>query len=161
MRVNPAMLASTVFVFLTACTAVENQRGYVPDAEVLGSLAVGQDTKATVAQKLGNPTVAGTFNNDTWYYISSHDVQTAFFATHSVRRNIVAVEFSNTGQIASVKRYGLEDGSIIDYVTRETPTRGRELSLLQQIFNAVPGNVGQAAPNQETNPGGGGGPPPF
>ncbi len=160
MRFSSVFFASVATICLASCTAVENDRGYVPDAQVLDTLKVGEDTKATVAQKLGNPTVAGTFNNDTWYYISSHDVQTAFFAMHATARKIVAVEFGNTGQIASVKRYGLEDGRIIDYVDRETPTRGRELSLLQQIFNAVPGNVGQAPQNQEVNPGGGGIPPP-
>jgi outer membrane protein assembly factor BamE (lipoprotein component of BamABCDE complex) len=160
MRCVRQILAALVAASLGACAAVENQRGYVPDQEVLGTLVVGTDTKQTVSEKLGNPTVAGTFDNNTWYYISSHDVQTAFFAPHPIDRNIVAVEFSNTGQVASIKRYGMADSRIVNYVDRETPTRGRDSSLIQQIFNAVPGNVGQPVPNQDGNAGGGGAPPP-
>jgi outer membrane protein assembly factor BamE (lipoprotein component of BamABCDE complex) len=145
---------------IAGCAAVENQRGYVPDQEVLQTLVVGTDTKQTVSEKLGNPTVAGTFDNNIWYYISSHDVQTAFFAPHPIDRNIVAVEFNNAGQVASIKRYGMGDSRIVDYVDRETPTRGRDQSILQQIFNAVPGNIGQPPPNQDGNAGGGGAPPP-
>ena len=158
--VRHGIFAALVAASLGACAAVENQRGYVPDQEVLGTLVVGTDTKQTVSEKLGNPTVAGTFDNNTWYYISSHDVQTAFFAPHPIDRNIVAVEFDNGGQVASIKRYGMQDGRVVDYASRETPTRGRDLSILQQIFNAVPGNIGQQAQPIEQNPGGGGAPPP-
>jgi outer membrane protein assembly factor BamE (lipoprotein component of BamABCDE complex) len=153
-RVTRALFTGAALLALAACAAVENQRGYVPDQQALQSIAVGTDNKISVSQKLGNPTVAGTFSNDIWYYVSSHDVQTAFFAPHSTERNIVAIEFAN-GQVASIKRYGLADGRVVDYASRETPTRGRDLSILQQIFNAVPGNVGQAQQTMEQQPGGG------
>ena len=146
------MIAGVAFV-ASACAAVENNRGYVPDADALQSVMVGMDNKGTVAQKLGNPSATATFNSDTWYYISSHDVQTAFFATRSTERNIVAVAFAQNGQVASVKHYGLTDGRLVDYETNETPTRGRELTILQQIFNAVPGNVGVPQRDQEQGPG--------
>ena len=158
--VTRVLLAGGAILALIGCTAIENKRGYVPDQEKLASVVVGADTRATVAQKLGNPSVAGTFSNDTWYYISSHDVQTAFFAPHPIDRNILAVEFNNFGLVAAMKRYGMQDGRVVDYVSRETPTRGRDLSLLQQIFNAVPGNIGQQTQPNEVNPGGGGAPPP-
>jgi len=159
-RVRFEIFAELAVCLLSGCAAVENQRGYVPNREAIQSLVVGTDTKQTVSEKLGNPTVAGTFNNNIWYYVSSHDVQTAFFAPHPIDRTIVAVEFDNAGQVANIKHYGMADSRIVDYVDRETPTLGRDLGILQQIFNAVPGSVGQAPPNAETNPGGGGAPAP-
>ena len=154
-RLVNVLFAGTALL-ASACAAVENQRGYVPDEEALKNVLVGTDNRLTVAQKLGNPSQAATFNNDTWYYISSHDVQTAFFATHSIERNIVAVQFAQNGSVAAVKRYSLEDGRVVDFQNRETPVRGRELTILQQIFNAVPGNVGLPQQQQEQGPGGGG-----
>lgn len=151
-RWSRVLVAGTALL-ASACAAVENNRGYVPDTDALASVAVGTDTKQTVAQKLGNPSAMATFSNDTWYYVSSHDVQTAFFATRSTDRNIVAIAFAQNGQVASVKHYGLEDGRVVDYQSRETPTRGRDLTILQQIFNAVPGNVGVPQQTQEQNPG--------
>ena len=154
---------SATVIGVATCAPVENQRGYVPDMEAVASIQVGMDTKETISEKLGDPSTSGTFDADTWYYISAHVEQNAFFAPRSVDRNILAVEFTKEGKVSGINRYTLADGRVVDFQTRETPTRGRDLTLLQQIFNAVPGNIGQPGRIQqgEQNPGGGGGPPPI
>jgi outer membrane protein assembly factor BamE (lipoprotein component of BamABCDE complex) len=145
-----------------ACAPVENQRGYVPDQEAVSSIAVGVDTKDMISKKLGDPSTSATFGGDTWYYISSHVEQNAFFAPRAIDRNIVAVEFTKEGKVANVHKYTLADGRVVDLVSRVTPTRGRELTLLQQIFNAVPGQIGPSAPPDQQpgapGPSGPGGP---
>jgi hypothetical protein len=58
-----------------------------------------------------------------------------------------------------MKHYGLDEGHVIAFEDRTTPTRGRELTFLQQLFNATPGVPGgYGSSQQEQNPGGGGGP---
>lgn len=143
---------------LLGCVPVENQRGYVPDQQAISSIQVGMDTKDSVSKKLGDPSTAATFGNDVWYYMSAHVEQNAFFAPRATERNVLAIEFSRDGKVTDMHRYTLADGRVVDFVGRETPTRGRELTLLQQIFNAVPGQIGQAAP---TEPIPGGGAPPI
>lgn len=153
--------ASAVAAAMAACAPVENQRGYVPDATAVASVQVGMDTKDTVSKKLGDPSTAATFGGDTWYYISTHVEQNAFFAPRAMDRNILAIQFDKTGKVMDMKKYTLADGRVVDFESRETPVRGRDQTLLQQIFNAVPGRIGQGGP-QDTNPGnpGPGGPPP-
>ena len=146
------------FATLSACAPVENQRGYVPDQQAVSSIQVGMDTKDTISKKLGDPSTAATFGNDIWYYISAHVEQNAFFAPRATERNILAVEFTKDGKVTDVHKYTLADGRVVDFVSRETPTRGRDMSLIQQLFNAVPGQIGQSAPTQ-ANPGGGNAPP--
>jgi outer membrane protein assembly factor BamE (lipoprotein component of BamABCDE complex) len=99
-----------------------------------------------------------TFGGDVWYYISTTLNRTRSLRHGPLTGNIVAVEFAKDGKVTDVHKYTLADGRIVDYVSRETPTRGRELSLIQQIFNAVPGQIGQTAPGEAT-PGGGQAPP--
>jgi outer membrane protein assembly factor BamE (lipoprotein component of BamABCDE complex) len=156
------LLVSAAVLSFPACTAVQNQRGYVPETPIIDAIIVGEDTRVSVSEKLGNPTLNGGFDDDTWYYVSSFDVQAAFFPSQSLEREIYAVEFSPEGQVASIELLGLEDGRAVDYVARETPTSGRDMTFLQQIFNAVPGNIG-GNQNQipQQNPGGTGVPPPF
>jgi len=151
----PMLAAVTV---LLGCVPVENQRGYVPDQEAVSSIQVGMDNKESVSKKLGDPSTAATFGNDVWYYMSAHVEQNAFFAPRATDRNILAIEFAKDGKVTDMHKYSLADGRVVDFVSRETPTRGRELTLLQQIFNAVPGQIGQSAP-QQTTPGGGMPPP--
>src|SRR5579864_6146675 len=117
---------------LAACAPVENQRGYVPDQQAVSGIQVGMDTKETVSKKLGDPSTAATFGNDVWYYMSSHVEQNAFFAPRATERNILAIEFAKDGKVADMHKYTLADGRVVDFATRETPTRGRDLTLLQQ-----------------------------
>jgi outer membrane protein assembly factor BamE (lipoprotein component of BamABCDE complex) len=160
MRLFPIFVAATTAA-IAACAPVENQRGYVPDAEAVASVKVGMDTKDTVSKKLGDPSTAATFGGDTWYYISAHVEQNAFFAPRPTERNILAIQFDKSGKVMDMHKYTLADGHVVDFESRETPVRGREQTLLQQIFNAVPGRIGQPGPTDQ-NPGnpGPGGPPP-
>jgi outer membrane protein assembly factor BamE (lipoprotein component of BamABCDE complex) len=136
-------VAGVVLLPVAACAPVENQRGYVPDNTAIASIEVGMDNKDSVSEKLGDPSTSATFGNDTWYYISAHVEQNGFFAQRSMERNIVAVEFASDGKVAGIQKYTLADGRVVSHIGRETPTLGRTQTLLQQIFNAVPGRVGQ------------------
>ena len=152
MRALTVALLAGVVIGSTACAPVQNQRGYVPNMDAIGSIEVGMDTKDMVSMKLGAPSTLATFGGDTWYYISAQVEQNAFFAPRAIERNIVAVEFNPEGKVAGIQHYALADGRIVDFQTRETPTRGRTLSILQQFFNAVPGNIGTPGQQQPGGP---------
>jgi len=140
----------------TACTPVVNQRGYLPDPENDNAIKIGTDTKTTVQQRIGYPSTQATFGGDTWYYISSVERRVAFFTPTTTSRNILAIAFDKEAKVTSINRYSLKDGNVVAFESRITPTRGREITFLQQLFNASPGvPIG----GNQQNPGGGGGPP--
>jgi outer membrane protein assembly factor BamE (lipoprotein component of BamABCDE complex) len=143
---------------LIACAPVIDQRGYLPDPQLEGAIKPGTDTKTSVQDRLGNASTAATFGGDAWYYISATEKQVAFFTPTVLNREIFAIYFDKTGKVTSMRHFGLRDGHVISFETRETPARGRELTFLQQLLNAQPGT--SAGGNlEETNPGNGGGPP--
>jgi outer membrane protein assembly factor BamE (lipoprotein component of BamABCDE complex) len=151
-KVAVALLAAGALLGSVGCAPVQNQRGYVPNQEAIGTIQVGTDTKDMVSRKLGEPSTLATFGGDTWYYVSAQVEQNAFFAPRAIERNILAVEFGGDGKVTGLQRYTLADGRIVDFQTRETPTRGRELTILQQFFNAVPGNIGTPGQQQPGGP---------
>ncbi len=75
-----------------------------------------------------------------------------------LKRTILAVYFDKNNKVTGVRHFGLQDGHVISFESKETPARGRELTFLQQLLNATPGT--SATQIQETNPGNGGGPVP-
>jgi outer membrane protein assembly factor BamE (lipoprotein component of BamABCDE complex) len=153
MRFRALLLAATVAV--AGCTPVISQRGYLPDPANESAIKVGKDTKTTVQARLGYPSTQATFGGNAWYYISSTEKRVAFFEPRVISRSILALYFDKNGKVDGVKHYGLKDGHVVDFETRETVTRGRELTFLQQLFNATPGvPIGG---DQQANPGGGGG----
>jgi outer membrane protein assembly factor BamE (lipoprotein component of BamABCDE complex) len=128
---------------IAACAPIRDVRGYVPDGEKLSTVRVGSDTRDTVQQKLGTPSSTAAFGDPTWYYISTEQERYAFFSPDITKRQILAIEFSDDGKVADMRSYGIEDGQVIALVDRETPSRGKEMSFLQQMF----GNMGALPPS--------------
>lgn len=149
----PAVVVSLSAVVLLACTPVVNQRGYLPDPVGEASIRIGKDTKTTIQQRLGDPSTQATFGTDSWYYISSVEKQIAFFDPRVESRSILAIHFDGNGRVADIRHYGLKDGHIVAFETLETPAKGKELTFLQQLFNATPG-VPVGTTGQSQNPGG-------
>lgn len=146
-------------VGLTACNPTLRTHGYVAtEADKPQEIEPGADTKATVIARLGNPSTTGTFEQETWYYMSAVRQRLAYLRPITEERQITAIVFNDDGQVQAVAEYGLEDGRIVNFIGRETPTRGRQLSVLEQIF----GTIGRLPTDQLTGnrdtPGGGGGP---
>lgn len=153
---------SAGFLLLLGCTPVIDQRGYLPDPALESKIAVGTDTKTSVQERLGYPSTEATFGEaapgtDAWYYISSVEKTVAFFSPSVQSRAVLAVYFDKDGKVQNLKHYGLKDGHVVAFESRTTPAKGRELTFLQQLFNATPGVPGTG--QGEQNPGQGQGPP--
>jgi outer membrane protein assembly factor BamE (lipoprotein component of BamABCDE complex) len=156
-RTVPLVVACAV---LMGCTPVVNQRGYLQDLDNEAGIDTATDTKTTIQQRLGYPSTVATFGTpDAWYYISSIEKQVAFFQPRVESRAILAVYFDKDGKVTDLKHYSLRDGHIVAFEARETPAKGRELTFLQQLFNATPG-VPIGGGQNNPNPGGGGSGPP-
>ena len=152
MRIRALLLVGVLAA--AGCTPVISQRGYLADPANESALKENKDTKTTVQARLGYPSTQATFGGDAWYYISSTEKRVAFFEPRVISRSILAVYFDKDGKVSDLKHFGLKDGHVVDFETRETVTRGREMTFLQQLFNATPGvPIGG---NQQQNPGGGG-----
>jgi len=142
-------------IVLVSCAPVISQRGYVADPATEAQIKSGNDTKSSVQEKLGYASTTATFGGgNTWYYISQTEKQVAFFTPTVLNRRILAVSFDGDGKVTGMRHYGLSDGHVIAFETRETPARGRELTFLQQLLNAQTG--ADTTPIQDVNPGGGG-----
>jgi len=113
-------------VLVTACEPIRQTHGYAPRPGQLAELKVG------------------AFNNDEWYYITRSTESRAFLEPRVVSQQVVVVGFSESGLAESVDSYGLEDGRVVNLVTKTTPTRGKRLTFLQQLL----GNVGRFSGNQ-------------
>ncbi len=149
-----ALAFATVAVLgASACAPVGTYEGFQAIEQSPGDIKVGEDTRSTVLAKLGSPTATSTFDKDTWFYMSQTVNRTAFYMPRIARRDVFAISFNHdTEQVASVNKYGLEAGRIIAYNRRETPTRGREMTILEQRLGSI-GNGGVLPPDQNQTPG--------
>lgn len=133
---------------LSACSAVVEERGYVYDQDEFEKIQAGLTSEAEVSELLGTPSTIVTVNGKAWFYISSTFEKLTFYEPEEIDRKVVAIYFDESDIVEEIGYYGLEDGRIIDFRTRKTPTRGKELTVLGQVF----GNLGRfnanSAPTQ-------------
>ena len=142
--VSLRQVAVLLSLALAACAPTVVVHGYVPDETLLASVQSGTDSKDTIIEKRGSPSSIATFDDNTWIYFSKRSETFAFFEPEVVDQKVVAINFTDDGTVEEVKRFTLEDGRLIDPVTRTTPTHGRELGLLEQLF----GNIGRFTPTE-------------
>lgn len=143
------VLAATVA--LGACTPVQDTHGFVADIpDPAASVQAGVDTKATVVARLGSPSTTSAFEGESaWYYIRSVQERLAFFESKTVDREIIAIRFGENDVVASVDVFGMERGRVVAIADGATPTRGRELGVIEQLF----GNIGRTPlPPQDEDP---------
>ena len=126
-------------VLISACQPRVDTHGFMPNPELVEQVEPGAVSKLDVADILGSPSTIATFDQDTWYYITQKTQNFAFFKPEIVDQQVLVINFDDQEIVSNVKRYTIEDGLIIDPVTRKTPTVGKELTFLQQLF----GNIGR------------------
>ncbi len=124
---------------LGACSSGLNTHGNLPDKEVVEGIQPGVHSQQDVLGMLGSPSTVSTFEDSRWYYIGSRSETMAFFEPDVLERNVLVVSFSEDGRVDAKKVYTLNDSNDVDPVDRITPTEGKKLSLIQQLF----GNVGR------------------
>lgn len=126
-----------------ACTPVYRNSGYIPSDEELAQVAVGVDTRDTVAVTVGRPSAAGLLNDVGWYYVQSRFKQRGLLPPLEEDRQVVAISFTEAGVVENVERFGLEQGRIVPISRRVTESNVKGVSLIAQLFRNVGGvNLG-------------------
>lgn len=139
-KVVLATAAATALLATGACTPITTYSGFQAVEVNPADVKPGEDTKSTVMGKLGSPSVQSTFDPNIWFYMSQVTDRVAFYQPRVAKRDIVAIAFDpSTEQVQSVSQYTLKDGKVFAFNDRETPTRGREMTILEQLL----GNVGR------------------
>jgi outer membrane protein assembly factor BamE (lipoprotein component of BamABCDE complex) len=147
-----SLLACVVLGIASGCSSVIDARGNQPAPERLAEIKPGRFTKADVTALIGTPSSTTTFGDDRWYYISSKMETFAFFKPDELEREVVEIDFDRKGTVTAVHQLGLQDGKQVSISTRETPTAGRDMSVLEQLL----GNVGKFNAKSKDDAGTGG-----
>ena len=132
-----AGLVIVASVGLAGCMGETLQRGYIPSETALQQVQVGAP-REQVLIALGTPSTTADFGGEVFYYISQKTNRpVAFMNSHVIDQTVLAVYFDENGAVSQVANYGLEDGQIIDLVSRVTPTAGKDFSFISQLFSAT------------------------
>ncbi len=122
-----------------------SKHGYVVADMALEQVPVGS-SQDQVLIALGTPSTTANFGGDVYYYIGQTRKQpAAFMPSKIVDQRVLAVYFDKSHKVQRLADYGKKDGKVFDFVSRTTPTGGRDESFLQQVPSGVVG-MGPSVP---------------
>jgi outer membrane protein assembly factor BamE (lipoprotein component of BamABCDE complex) len=142
---RPAVLALAFAIPLAACNTTGMQisktshHGYVVPENAVEQVPVGS-SKDQVLIALGSPSTTANYGGEVFYYISQTRKQSAAFMPEKViEQRVLAIYFTKDETVERIADYGLKDGKVFDFITKTTPTRGRDESFLAQVLGGVVG----------------------
>ena len=121
---------------IAGCGGQIDRHGHVFIDVDLDQLQPGM-SKDDVKMALGSPDTTSAIAGDAYYYISTTTKTVAFLKPKEIDRQVVAVYFDGTERVRRVSNYGMKDGIVIDYHDDETPARGKDVDLVDQIFGNI------------------------
>ncbi len=148
-----ARLAATGLALMIALPALSNctgtsqvlSHGYQSDADTLDLVPEGS-SREQVLLALGTPSTTIQLSGEVFYYISQTKRRSVAFAkARVIEQKVLAIYFSKEQTVSQIANYGLKDGKVFDYISRTTPTGGRDLTFLAQILGAA-GSGGRINP---------------
>ncbi len=144
-NVARGVVAAAALFALAACSATYRNHGYTPLEADLERVAVGQDTRESVADKIGYPGSEGLREEDAWYYVQSRWRHFTYNEPEEVDREVLAISFAANDTVANVERFGLEEGEVVALSRRVTDTSTvRGAGTLRRLF----GNLGGLDPRR-------------
>ena len=129
-------LAAALALALGGCLGYDGQvvHGYQLDPKLGEQVKAGASAEQILVL-LGSPTTTSTVGGDAWYYVTQiTDRNLQFMPPKVTDQRVFAVYFSKDKKVTRVANYGMEDGKLIDFVSRTTPTAGAELTFLKGMF---------------------------
>jgi len=129
----PLLAILAMGVLLGGCFTEVYNRGFMVPEGALEQIPMGA-TQEQVLIVLGTPSTVATVNGEVFYYISQRTEQTAFMAPKITDQRVVAVYFDKNRRVERLADYGLQDGKLFDFVSRTTPTTGKEVTSLNYMF---------------------------
>lgn len=134
------LLPTLLVLAVAGCSTIIRNHGYAPSQQELRTLKIGSDTRESVAEKVGRPTIKALLEDKAWYYVQSRWEQRGFAEPQEVNREVVALTFNNAGRLRNVEVFGIEAGQIVTLSRRITAGSTADRSVLSQLFSSI-GNL--------------------
>jgi outer membrane protein assembly factor BamE (lipoprotein component of BamABCDE complex) len=152
-RAPASLLAAALLAASLSACATPYMQGNAVDPELLSQIKPGDSTKQQVQTLIGTPSSISTFDPNTWYYISKETKRYGFLDPKVVEEKVIEVDFDKTNKVLAIHSFGKGDMRDVELVSRTTPTRGKSLGVVDQLwltmlkqFGSGAGTAGHADP---------------
>jgi outer membrane protein assembly factor BamE (lipoprotein component of BamABCDE complex) len=125
-------------ILLAGCFSETYRKGYILPDGALEQIPIGS-TQEQVLLVLGTPSTVATVSGEAFYYISQRaERPIGFMQQQLTDQRVVAVYFDKSRRVERLADYRMKDGRVFDFVSRTTPTGGKDVGLITGMFTINP-----------------------
>ncbi|HRK41701.1 MAG TPA: outer membrane protein assembly factor BamE [Gemmobacter sp.] len=135
-RVAPWLAGGILSLTLIACAPLYRNHGYIPEQTELDAIQIGA-SREEVAAAIGRPSASGLLNDVGWFYVQSRWEHKGGRSPVEIDRQVVAISFSEAGNVTNIERFGLERGRVVALSRRVTETNIKGVGFLRQLFGSI------------------------
>ena len=135
-RVAPWLAGGILSLTLIACAPIYRNHGYIPEQTELDAIQIGA-SREEVAAAIGRPSASGLLNDVGWFYVQSRWEHKGGRSPVEIDRQVVAISFSEAGNVTNIERFGLERGRVVALSRRVTETNIKGVGFLRQLFGSI------------------------
>jgi len=139
MRITLLSICLLGALAISACSDVVSTHGQVLQTTTIEDVRPGLATKQDIQAKLGSPTSTAAFDTSTWHYISQVRIRRSFFNPVTAQQRVLVLHFDGNDVLDRISMLDEDQSEEVTLVSRQTPTAGHKLSILEQLL----GNVGR------------------
>lgn len=139
LRSRATILAVGMGAALVLSGCVEQRvfnNGTIITQDQLDLIPIGS-SQDQVLLALGSPSTTGQFGNEVYYYITQKRAKTYEFQKMKlIDQKVLSIYFDEERTVSRIANYGIQDGRVFDFITRTTPTGGKDYTFLNQLFQS-------------------------
>jgi outer membrane protein assembly factor BamE (lipoprotein component of BamABCDE complex) len=125
-------------LLLGGCFQETYHKGYILPEGALEQIPIGS-SQEQVLLVLGTPSTVATVSGEAYYYISqSTERLVGFMPQVMTDQRVIAVYFDKHKRVERLADYRMKDGRVFDFVSRTTPTGGKETGILTGMLTLNP-----------------------
>ena len=119
------------------CSPTVDIRGNLPDPLLVAQIKVGNTSQEQVLGLIGTPSTTMTYGDEEWFYVYEKIETVSWFTPKVTDYHALTLVFDDKGKVKAIKENSKDDMKDVDLVSRETPTAGREYTILEQLISNV------------------------
>ena len=131
------ILFTVTCFFLSTCSGIKSNNGYMPVGDNIDKLKVNVTSASSAKTILGEPALILGSQEPIFIYSSQITDRVLFLQPKVISRDVLALYFNKKKKLKKIDKFNLNDGKYIDLNSGDTNINNEKKSLISDIFSNV------------------------
>ena len=123
--------------FLSACSGIKSNNGYMPVQDRVDQLKVNKTSLSSAKYKLGEPALILGNKEPIFIYSSQVSNRILFFEPKVISRDVLVLYFNKKKKLKKLEKFNLKDGKSFQMNTETTDLSADQRSLIATLFSNI------------------------